>query len=368
LDQFTKESILAQILSGKYLIYNRKGRPYIFKEPDKDLFLSSRLRYERQMIAYEKVGFLSSEEEDRFLKKYGIWTDKDTDRLNIVEEDIKKLRSGLKDLEFRSKEKERVRATISMLQEEQNRLINKKNSLSNKTCEYAAMNDAFFFLIGHLLYEFCDETCMETGPVYSSYADFLNNADLSEVQDITRTLFYDGIFSEAQIRAVCRSEPWLNHWRSSKKLGSDFMFDCVYSSLSPRFKLLYWSAVYDSVFESMDCPSYDVIKDDTLLDEWLINRSEEMDKKSSGRRKGQSGISKNPKINNAKELFVAVDTKEDARKVYNELNDQDSKGILHRRQQAIESKGSVKEGYLPDVSQDLQIQRNNLLIKQNKKK
>jgi hypothetical protein len=41
---------------------------------------------------------------------------------------------------------------------------------------------------------------------------------------------------------------------------------------SPQKILIYWSRVYDSVYEDTDKPNQDIIDDDDLLDEWLANR------------------------------------------------------------------------------------------------
>ena len=44
--------------------------------------------------------------------------------------------------------------------------------------------------------------------------------------------------------------------------------------------IVMWSQLYDNVQESMDAPTKDVIKDDDLLDGWLIVQGKKREKRN----------------------------------------------------------------------------------------
>ena len=89
--------------------------------------------------------------------------------------------------------------------------------------------------------------------------------------------------------------------------------------------------------------SEEVVEDDDLLDGWLIleNRKREEERKGGDDDKNKSGTT---------EVFVPVDTIEDARRV-NALNDANAKLIKRERASRLAQKGVVKEQELPDARQ-----------------
>ena len=102
----------------------------------------------------------------------------------------------------------------------------------------------------------------------------------------------------------------------------------------------------------MDCPSSDVIEDDDLLNQWFIDQYE----KKSSNDTVSDGI-KNHKIAEAQEVFIKVDTPEDARKVYETMNTPESRRIIQSRQKALFDKGKLREDQLPDVKRNISMQK-----------
>ena len=121
--------------------------------------------------------------------------------------------------------------------------------------------------------------------------------------------------------------------------------------------------IYDSVYESLDCPTSDVIENDDMLDQWFENQAIKSEQSRKDRMKESSApITSNKKIANASEIFIPVDTAADAAKVYNELNTSGSKSAFISRQKAIRSQGEIKESQMPDTKRELNMARNRAFV------
>ena len=116
--------------------------------------------------------------------------------------------------------------------------------------------------------------------------------------------------------------------------------------------LVSWSMLYDSIYENPDCPSDEVIRDDRLLDAWMEDQHEK-----KARERGQNSM----ETNKHKNVGVLVDSPDDARKVY-KLNDTSTQNKLRQREKYIQEKGHAKLAELPDVAQELRLEKNRLEI------
>jgi len=93
--------------------------------------------------------------------------------------------------------------------------------------------------------------------------------------------------SVAEYRQLARSGEWRLIWTLSKENLSS-LFNRPIQDLSSRQKLLiYWSRVYDSVYDDYERPDENIIEDDDLLDEWLANRSVQQEEKRTGVKAGE---------------------------------------------------------------------------------
>lgn len=106
-------------------------------------------------------------------------------------------------------------------------------------------------------------------------------------------LYYDvKIAEESEIRKLARSPIWRIRWMGSKKNGGvkTLFGKDMYDITLDQFRLVYWSQIYDSAFESLESPSDEIVENDKLFDEWLEEQSNkrrqerkksELDKKTS---------------------------------------------------------------------------------------
>ena len=117
--------------------------------------------------------------------------------------------------------------------------------------------------------------------------------------------------------------------------------------------------MYDSIAESPESPSDEIILDDDMLDGWLIIQRRERELRT--KQKAAEDIIGNEKIANSDEVYIVAKSEEDISNI-NELNDPQAKAIKHAREKALLSEERTKQQDLPDVAMDLQMQRNRAAV------
>lgn len=125
----------------------------------------------------------------------------------------------------------------------------------------------------------------EMDQVWGSLEDLEKETNTRLVASLLNAYYKDTIADESEIRQVARSGFWRCKWIGSKKnRGVKTLFNKEMCDLTlDQFRLVYWSQVYDSAYESMDAPSDEVIDDDKLFDRWLEeqNQKRKQDSKQS---------------------------------------------------------------------------------------
>ena len=113
---------------------------------------------------------------------------------------------------------------------------------------------------------------------------------------------------EKDIRAIARSSICRMRWNAFKDTCTELFGHTSQDMSNDQFMLVYWSQMYDSVYESYERPPDDVINNDEALDKWLLEESENR-KREIGQKWHGRGTSKksNSKIDNAAEVYKVVD-------------------------------------------------------------
>lgn len=109
-------------------------------------------------------------------------------------------------------------------------------------------------------------------------------------------LYYDSrIAEEAEIRKLARSPLWRIRWLGSKKNGGvkTLFGRDMYDITLDQFRLVYWSQIYDSAFESLDSPSDEVVENDKLFDQWLEDQANKR-KQEKKKSEFEKSLSKTP--------------------------------------------------------------------------
>lgn len=119
--------------------------------------------------------------------------------------------------------------------------------------------------------------------------------------------------------------------------------------------LLNISKMYDSIYEHPECPEERVIADDDMLDGWMI-----IQRKNAERSKKQKSLSNNDKINNASEVFLMTETKDDIKNVL-DLNTEEGRMILQEKTRFISqnSDKTIEDFDLPNVQRELLMRARN---------
>ncbi len=274
-----------------------------------------------------------------------VWSDDLDKQLEEKRNVLSEIRKELPKLEFRSNLKNDALNKIDSIESEINELLSRKSNLLNNTAEYIANVEKFRYLLYMNTYR-TDNTRL-----WSTINDFMNE-DNSLITHLLSHSFFDKRITESTLRELARTDPWRNMWIAASKTGS--LFDVPMSQITDLQRgLVTWSLIYDNAYESMECPSDDVINNDVLFDAWLENQS---NKRKSDRNK-QSAIN-----SGAQEIGIPVDSVEDAKKVY-ELNSSRAKGILNERNRTIDKHGTVSVGNLPDQKRNIQMRLNQMAIK-----
>jgi len=355
LDYSNRELIISQICNG-LLFINYKESLYLFKEP----FGYIMLEYYQKRKLYEtnctEEGFLSPEAEEQMLKDHGLWDNDFEKKTGDLMGDLKKLKQGRSGYRFRSNELNKIDKTCKVIEIELEKMNKIKRSFFDKTSIYQADLRARQWLLFKCL-------LLESGePVWSSWDDFENETDFQKVIGLCGAVFYTKPLSTSEYREIARTEPWRSAWRTSCKTGTP-LFDKSSSEFTESQKMIsYWSLVYDNVYDSMDCPAQDIIDDDDQLDDWFEEQSIKVENSRKEKDNESSSVDINKKIAGMSEVFIPVDTPEDAKRVYNELNSPAAKKTFRTRQQVLAKEGRVTEANMPDTKQKLSMQATNLSI------
>lgn len=362
MDLQTKNFVIQQILLGEYFI-DYKDQTYIYKSPSPQTTL---VGYHKYIQAYKEAIdsgiFLSDEQELELLKSEHLWSDSEEKKLKNLHEIIKTLYSQKQQYKYQSRKLNQVENIIINAQAQLEKLQSVRYMLFNQTARYQALHIMYGFVISQCLRD------IKYDLIWPSYDRFEDDYNVELSGFFIKSIFYDNLFPESQIREIARSEPWRSQWKTATKLKTK-LFNLNQLD-APRFQLCYWTNIYDSIYDSMDCPPSDIINDDSYLNEWLRIQSEDFEKKcvEHFNESKSSAVINNPKIAGSQEIFIKVDSYSDAQKVYKELNDQQARNKFTLRQRAIYRRGQVKESDMPDTKLELQTQFNQLAKQRAKNK
>jgi hypothetical protein len=176
----------------------------------------------------------------------------------------------------------------------------------------------------------------EMSQVWGSLKELNEESETGLVSALLGTYYDQSIASDTQIRMVARSGYWRCKWMGAKKnRGVKTLFNReMYDLTMDQFRLMYWSQVYDSAFESMEPPSDQVVDDDSLFDKWL-------DAQQQKRKQEHKKSAFDKKVSH-----LTKDGQEVGFNVQGKFSEECSCGIL---EQAVAG-GDDKRGHLHDTS------------------
>lgn len=248
-----------------------------------------------------------------------------TNELNKLEEANKKRRSPTTQLTKMRKRFVYVQDTLTQIDENYIRYI------EMPSIEYIAECERGNYFLHCSAHSFPDMK-----QVWPTLHNLEEETNTHLVGLLLRAYYNEVIADEATIRRVARAGIWRCKWMGAKKnRGVKTLFNReMYDLTSDQFRLMYWSQIYDSAYESMEPPSDSVIDDDKLFDRWL-------DEQHQKRKQEQKKSAFNKKVSH-----LTKDGDEVGFNVQGEFCEECSCGI---KEQA-EARGSDKRGHIHDPS------------------
>lgn len=349
--------LVTRIISGSLRI-SINGQTFLISKPSReDRYLAEEI-YHDTLREAELEGLYFEDELLEFLHNNDIWSEQRQIRLDGLQEDIDKLKIGLFENPFKANERRIIRTKLQEAKEEVQELLVRRHSYDHLSCAgYAALVKQKF-LIGLGIKKVNGDRLFEGVGFWYEDGAFL--------EEVTQKWSQQQI-KEEEYRELARTEPWRSIWNSGRKECSVLGVSAA-DMTKEQNMLMSWSAMYDNIYESPDCPHESVISDDDMLDGWLLvqkrKREERMLKKQGEEMLG------NKKIKEADEVFLVADTPDDAKKI-DALNDEHAKIVKQKRMNTLKKRGTIKEQDMPDQRQKLMAkfaEMQSQAIKQGKKK
>lgn len=292
----------------------------------------------RQELKRAKLNGLPSEHE--MLESASLRGDWDADNDKLIALYTKKIsqleslidpRSGL--FRHNKGKAHKLRLDIIKTRKELNKLQIQRDDLLVMTAEYHARNYEFVYLFSRMV---MDENDAQLWATWNDYKDERDNVLVSSI-----IFKYKHLKSakESDFRALVRSSGWSIIWNSAKKTATNIFSRPPSDYTRDQLSVLFWSMMYDSVYESMDRPSDEIVEDDDKLDKWFEEQKEERQKTTKKKQLDKRSTSRHP------EQFIMVGNEQEADDIYN-LND---KVTLARIQREIKAVSDSKQEYVDEV-------------------
>jgi hypothetical protein len=223
-----------------------------------------------------------------------IFTKAHESRLDILRTQINNLKVEYLD-KWGTPQAGKIKYAVGKLQEELEKLFAVKNSLLQYTCERLRDEAKVFFLY---------------------------DGDLSRKK--TK--------SEKEVRQLMKNETWRLMWGSCRDPQTIFGKPVIDLS-ETQLMLIFWSKIYDSIYESGEAPNDKIMEDDLAVDGWLIKKQRE-----------RSSNKTQDRLSNIKgdQVYLPAKNQEEARQIY-ELNSPQAKGIIKSQARDLKKHGVVRE-------------------------
>lgn len=236
--------------------------------------------YDRSINMAIKNGLMTEQQILKDAGEKGIWTKEHDEKIKTLENELAKL-SEEKELEITKREAskiQRLKESISLMISEMN---TKKQSIISMSAERYAEEQKI------RAYAYVVTMREEDSKYWNSWEEFLREKDHKLVSNILMEILNSaGRIESKIIRQVAKSPAWRHKWAASKAL-SLFPVNII-DMTDEQALLIYWSQIYDSVYEAYERPPQDVIDDDEKLDAWLESQSKKVDSEAKNRFKNNS--------------------------------------------------------------------------------
>ncbi len=320
MDYHDREFFVSRIRAGFNLIDYNFQKIKVYPPTIEDEF-EANVHYQKVYNKCLMDDLLTEEECHELLKQQGLWTDKDEKEIEQVRKDIEKLKIQIYQNRNDKKMVARSRAFLRLIEKALRKKDADKQIYYENTCEAISQLEKNVFLL-------------KRGCFIGSEAIKDDEFDYKGLLN----LYYEQILKEETVRELARTDPWRTVW--SIKENVKLFKDSDRELTIDQKNLLIWTSMYESIGESMEAPSDEVLADDDMLDGWLI-----LQRKKSETQKGRSDLESslnNEKIANSSEVFVFAHDQSHAANI-EELNDLTGKITKKERLSIIKGQGEASD-------------------------
>lgn len=331
LKERSKESDVNSIIAGvtRCIIGNTI---YLVHEPSLVDKLAAEQVYLNRYLEARFLGVMTHDEILSKLIELRLWSSEFQLELDALPKKIEDMKYGLFMAYDKFQKRDHLKKALNNTKKRVLELLVKRECLKRESAEGIALLCKNRFLI-----------CASTTDAYGNRLWDSNNYGSQDTKLVDALLreYVASKHNDETIRYLARTEPWRTIWGVSKATNNIFGVPAV-NLTDEQKSLIWWSRLYDSVYESTERPDTEVLNDDDMLDGWMIHQH----KKGEELRNQGEGDNKKP---GHKEVFLFADTEEDAARIYR-MNDSNSRSILRQRMATIQKHGGkVSETHMPDA-------------------
>lgn len=314
-----REFFLLRIMTG-ILQYGKLE----IRQPNKYLMSKAIQKYIKTYDRCKRKKLYTDEQALKDMEMYGLWTEDDQDNLEILPERIENYKVQLFDNILRPLYQEKIRLHLDSCKKQYDELFHKRHKFDYLTAEGISHLAKWQFIITNSTYYKNKRFNWKSGSKHN-----------------TLDFYYKNMVTEEEIRILCTSQPWSSYW-SSKEMCASLFGSSTSDLTSDQLRLIYWSTLYDQVYDQDDVDPAKIIADQDIFDGWLITRG----RKRKGDQK--AGFIKNNKIANSQEIFIGASNKKEAKDIQN-MNVGVSKSHMAQRLKVLKQEGEVKHHHFADV-------------------
>jgi len=348
-----KRIIINRIISNTFYL-SIDGKLYQLLPPTPNYIAMADLIYFNTLNDSKFKDLITREQASILLQARNKWTVKHEEQQQQFNKRLEDLKIALYKALYHTANQKKIRKQIVQIEKAIHKNLAAKYSLEHMTLENHAQITRDNFLTAMRIVD------VEGKHAYT-YENFYDqdNYLLQRFVNAVQNFF----ISQAQYREIARTDPFRSLWN----IGKSDVFGIPAGMMSDAQKgLILYSRMYDNVYESMDRPTDAVIADDYMLDGWFLVQSRKAEQERKQKEVDNILGTKNvDKHNNSGELFVMVNSKEEASKI-SELNDGTTKAKVQQRIKTVQEKGRTEEQLLPDVQMDLRNQSRQQVLERAK--
>ena len=324
--------LINRLLSG-IVIVKIKGI-YVYIKPAKveDKAFADFFAYEIYQDSLLE-GVLTRQDVNELLIEKGWWDEEREEKVETLNKNLEQMKLDYYSHFFREETKNYIKKNIVRQQKNINRLWEEKTVCFDKTCEYV-------------------RDYAKTAVIVEKSA-FFEDGSLAAEQISSHILvnaFLKQLLDDEQVREAAKSAEWRVLWNSTKDATNIFKLNGC-DLTNEQISVVAWSRFYDGVYESMERPNEEIIKDDLALDGWSIAQ----ERKRKEEEKKQEGEKLAGNAQDADEIFIPVSNQKEQDQVL-ALNDTYGKSVIKSKAKQFEKGGVFKETDLTHVKKEIQME------------